>query len=107
MESDTEERKTLYTPASPPGAPILINADPFNVNDDITMDSDIVKAVKSLRNDHAGGLGGMRAEHLKLWLRNLEEEERVEKWGMGNKWQVLVKLIATIWEHGSIPQQMT
>ena len=49
----------------------------------------------------------MRAEHLKRWLRDIDEEEKEDKRGRGDKWRVLVQLIQTIWEHGSIPQQMT
>ncbi len=51
----------------------------------------------------------MRAKHLKLkrWCHDVKEEEREDKWGLGDKWQVLVQLIQTIWERGRIPQQMT
>jgi len=49
----------------------------------------------------------MHAEHLKRWLRDIEEEETEDKRGRGDKWRVLVQLIWTIWEQGSIPQQMT
>jgi hypothetical protein len=107
MKTLTQERIDLYTAAPPPGAPIPINVDPFDVNDEIPTDGEIREAVKSLRNGRAGGLGGMRAEHLKRWCRDVEEEEREDKWGPGDKWRVLVQLIQTIWEHGSIPQQMT
>ena len=107
METLTQERIDLYTAVPPPGAPIPINVDPFDVNDEIPTDGEIREAVKSLRNGRAGGLGGMRAEHLKRWLRDIEEEEQEDKRGRGDKWRVLVQLIQTIWEHGSIPQQMT
>ena len=40
------------------------------------MDGEIWEAVKSLQNGRAGGLGGMHAEHMKQWLRGIEEEER-------------------------------
>jgi hypothetical protein len=107
METLTQEWIDLYTAEPPPGAPIPINVDPFDVNDDIPTDGEIREAVKCLRYGRAGGLGGMRAEHLKQWLRDIEEEEREDKRGRGDKWRVLVQLIQTIWEHGSIPQQMT
>jgi len=72
MEALTQERVDLYTAETPPGDPIPINVDPFDVNDDIPTDGEIREAVKSLRNGRAGGLGGMRAEHLKRWLRGIE-----------------------------------
>ena len=42
-----------------------------------------------------------------MGLRDIEEEEQEDKRGRGDKWRVLVQLLQTIWEHGSIPQQMT
>ncbi len=76
MEALTQERIDLHSAQPPPGDPIFINVDPFDVNDDIPMDGEIRAGVKSLWNGRAGGLGGMRAEHLKQWLRNIKEEER-------------------------------
>ena len=73
MDALTQERVDLYTAEPPPGAPIPINVDPFSVNDDIPTDGEIREAVKCLRCGRAGGLGGMRAEHLKGWLRDIEE----------------------------------
>ena len=49
----------------------------------------------------------MSAEHLKRWLSGIEEEERENKQGPGDKWRLLVQLICAIWERGCIPQQMT
>ena len=66
------------------------------MNDEIPTDGEIREAVKCLRNGRAGGLGGMRAEHLKRWLRDIEEEEQEDKRGQGDKWRVLVQLIQTI-----------
>jgi hypothetical protein len=62
------------------------------------MDGEIWEAVKSLQNGRAGGLGGMHAEHMKQWLRGIEEEKREDKWGSGDKWRLLVQLIRAIWE---------
>jgi hypothetical protein len=84
----------------PPEAPIPINVDLFDVNDDVPTNGEIWEG-------RAGGLGRMRAEHLKRWLRDIKEEEREDKWGRGDKWRLLVQLISAIWEHVSIPQQIT
>ena len=59
METLTQEQIDLYTAAPPPGAPIPINVDPFDVNDEMPTDGEIREAVKSLPNGRAGGLGGM------------------------------------------------
>ncbi len=41
MEALTQERRDLYTAATPPGDAIPINVDPFDVNDDIPTDGEI------------------------------------------------------------------
>jgi hypothetical protein len=52
---------------------------------------------------------GMKADHLKERLTNINQEEwegdRVE--GLGDHWQLLVALLQMIWNTGSIPTQMT
>jgi hypothetical protein len=90
MEAFTQERINLYMAETPLGAPIPINAYPFDVNDNISMDGEIWEAVKCLQNGRAGGLGGMHAHHLKWWLSTTDEEERVNKWGQGDQWQLLI-----------------
>ena len=58
------------------------------------------------------GAAGIRAEHMKEWLRDavLEEEKEAEGIagfsGKGDRWRICVKLMQTIWERGEIPQQM-
>jgi hypothetical protein len=107
IEELTQEQIDLYTAETPPGAPIPINVDPFYVNDEIPTDGKIREAVKRLWNGRAGGLGGMSAEHLKKWLRGIKEEETEDKPRQGDRCRMLMKLIGAIWEHGSIPQQIT
>ncbi len=48
----------------------------------------------------------MRTEHLKEWLADVLEEEKNGKMGMGQKWQLFVRLVTAIGEHGCIPEQM-
>jgi hypothetical protein len=107
MEALMQECINLYMAETLLGALIPINVNPFAVNDNVPTDGEIQEVVKCLCNGRAGGLGGTRAEHLKWWLSNIKEEEREEKWGRGNKWRLLVQLIGTIWERGSIPLKMT
>ncbi len=65
--------------------------------------------VGQLRNGHAAGAMGMKAEHLKEWLANVTREERedgrVE--GLGDQWQSFVALLQAIWTTRSVPTQMS
>mmetsp|Transcript_7501 Transcript_7501/g.17018 ORF Transcript_7501/g.17018 Transcript_7501/m.17018 type:complete len:296 (-) Transcript_7501:86-973(-) len=49
----------------------------------------------------AGGSGGIKAEHLKMWLRGIREEEEDGNENAGNIWRIFVRLI-----QGKIPRQM-
>ena len=68
--------------------------------------------MRGLQNGRAGGASGIRAEHMKEWLRDavLEEAKEVEGIagvaGKGDRWRIFVKLMQTIWEKSEIPQQM-
>jgi hypothetical protein len=71
-----------------------LNVDPSNVPDAALMDSELRAVVGSLRNGHAAGAMGMRAEHLKEWLGDMkrkETEDGVE--GIGDRWRSFVALL--------------
>ena len=55
MQKQTTERVALYRKVDPPGEPILINIDPFIINDAIPTEPEIRSVVKGLRNGRAGG----------------------------------------------------
>jgi hypothetical protein len=43
-----------------------------------------------------------------VWLRDIEmEEEQAAHAGLGDKFRIFLRLIQTIWERGSMPEQMT
>ena len=98
----------------PPGDPIPINIEPFDVADGVQPDLEIRVNVKGLSNGRTGGASFMRAENLKEWLRGqLEEEQEDEEKaeaarlrGAGTLWRTFVRLIQSIWETGVIPQQL-
>ncbi len=46
METPSQEQINLYTAEPPPGAPISINVNPLDVNEDIPTDGEIREAVK-------------------------------------------------------------
>jgi hypothetical protein len=51
---------------------------------------------------------GMKAEHLKGLLGKVKREEAVDdKEGAGSHWRLFVSLIQAVWEHGTVPTQMS
>ena len=92
----TKEREELYAKVPPPGDPIPINVDPFEINDAIPEDVEIRAVVRGMRNGRAGGASKIRAEDMKTWLRGAIEEEEEGKEGAGDKWRVFITLIQTI-----------
>ena len=64
----TTERVALYSRVPPPGDSILVDIEPFAVEDGVPEEEDIDWAVKQLQNNRAGGTSRMRAEDLKGWL---------------------------------------
>ena len=54
----------------PPGAPIPINVEPFDINDATPTETEIRAVVKGLKNGRSGGVSGIKAEHITQWLRD-------------------------------------
>jgi hypothetical protein len=108
LVQQTEERIALYSRVPPPGGPLPINVQPFNICNDIPSDLEIREVVRELRNGWAAGVTGLQAEHIKVWLRDIVQEEKEQSIvGRGYKWHIFVKLMQTIWERGWVPEQMT
>ncbi len=64
--------------------------------------------VVKLWNGCTMGATGMKAEHLKQWLRGIKREEAKEdKEGAGSHWRLCVSLIQAVWERGTMPAQMS
>ena len=90
-----------------PETPVLINVEPFAINDSVPKEPEIRAVVKGMHNGRAGGTSGVKAKHIKQWLRIMlmEEEKGIERLG-DNKRQLFVELIQIIWAEGKFPQQM-
>jgi len=106
MEKQTREREELYERQVPPGDPIPINVEPFEIRDESPEDAEVREVVRNLRNGRAGGASKIRAEHIKDWLSGIVDEEENGNEGAGDRWRAFLKLIQAIWEQGCIPQQM-
>ncbi len=71
LERQTSERVDLYARRDLPGDPLPINLTPVKINDDALSDSELRQVVSKLTNGRAAGASGMRAKHVKEWLRNM------------------------------------
>jgi hypothetical protein len=108
LASQTAERVELYTAVCPPGWSLPINVTPIPVPDDTPTDHEIRKVVAKLRNGRAAGVTGMRAEHLKEWLRGIQREEAEDgEEDAGDLWRLFVSLIQATWDSGTVPTQMS
>ena len=66
----------LYRKVPPLRDPIPINIEPFDINDSVPeADVEIRAVVAGMRNGRAGDSRGIKTEHLKIWLRGIQEEE--------------------------------
>ncbi len=87
LARQTEERKTLNARVPPPGERLPINVTPFDVPDGVPSDSEIREVVRELQNGQAAGATGLHAEHIKVWLRGVvQEEAETAPAGHGDKW---------------------
>jgi hypothetical protein len=69
MECQTSERVDLYARRGSPGYSLPINVERIEINDDVPSDGKIWLAAGKLSNGQAAGASGIRAEHVKEWLR--------------------------------------
>jgi hypothetical protein len=114
----------LYGKVPPPGENVPIHVDKVVIPDSAPSDQELREVVRELRNSRAAGATGLKAEHIKVWLRNVvreeeegeaegpikdgpptQEEGESDK-GKGRKWCIFVGLMQAVWEHGSLPKQM-
>jgi hypothetical protein len=110
MERQTSERVDLYARRGSPGYPLPINVERIKINDDIPSDSKIRLAAGKLSNGQAVGASGMRAEHIKEWLRGIKWEEDPAGQGSvprdGDNWRLFLRLIQAAWTNGIVPCQL-
>ncbi len=114
MVRQMAEHVELYGRAPPMGEALPFNFLHFEVSDNMPTDSEVQKVVGGLRNGRAGGATGMKAEHIKVWLDEIQRKEKAAMENHGreadpgavHKWRIFVELIQAIWNRGEIPEQM-
>jgi hypothetical protein len=75
MEHQTDERVELYAERAAYGEEFPANGTPFDINDDPPLEGELRTAVSQLSNGRCGGASGIRAEHIKAWLRGAKLAE--------------------------------
>ena len=98
LETPTAERAELYAHVPPPGRPIPVKVSHFPVDDTILGGEEIAKALMRLRLHSAGVPSGMRAKHLRLWLRVANWEENPDP---GN-WEKVIAIIQENFRGGEL-----
>ena len=98
----TEEYANLYTRSTPPGEPIPVLVEPFDVSDEVPSEDEIASAVRGLRSGKAPGPSGLRTDQLKAWLRAARREENPDT----THWETLVSLVQHAFETGELPADM-
>jgi hypothetical protein len=97
MEHQTSERVDLYMRRGSPGYPLPINVNRIKINNNVPLDGKIWLAAGKLSNGRAVGASGMRAGHIKEWLRGIKREEDPAGQGGipsdGDNWRLFLWLI--------------
>jgi exonuclease III len=103
LQTVTTEFAALYTKEPTPGDEIPTIVAPFNIDDSIPSKEEIEQAVSRLRNDRAPGPTGMRAEHLKTWLREATTDDDSRD---ATKWTLYCSLLTHMFETGEVPEEV-
>ena len=85
MTRQTKAREELYTKVELPGEPILINIEPYSINDETSGDSELRHVVRGMRNGPSGGMSGIYADYMKEWLAGVRAEEEKGTKGRGQR----------------------
>ncbi len=109
MKRQTSEWVDLYARRDLPGNPLPINVTPAEINNDLPSDGELRGVVGELTDGRVAGASGMRAEHVKKWLHDMQREEGPEGQGAegaGDSWRLFIWLVQAAWTHGMIPCQL-
>ncbi len=111
MERQTDERVELYAERDAYGEEFPANGTPFEIDDNPPSEGELRIAVSQLSHGRCGGASGIRAEHIKAWLRGAKREEdpktAAAHIGAGKSWREFVGLCTSVWATGTIPQQLS
>jgi hypothetical protein len=83
---------------------------PYAIGANQPCESKLQAAVSLLSHGWFGGTSGIRAEHIKAWLKGAKKKEDPETAashvGAGKMWHKFIHFCSSVWNTGTIPQQM-
>jgi hypothetical protein len=110
MERQTDKWEELYAERAAYGKAFPANGLPYAIGNNQPIESTLRAAVSLLSHGWCGGALRIQAEHIKAWLRGAKKEEDPETAtshiGAGKTWHKFVHLCTSIWNTGTVPQQM-
>ena len=110
MERQTDKQVELYAERDAYGAEFPANGTPFEIDDYPPSEEELRTAVSQLSHGRCGGASGIRAKHIKEWLRRAKKEEDPENEathiGAGKLWREFVEICTSVLATGNIPQQL-
>ncbi len=110
MEHQTNKREELYAERAAYGKAFPANGLPYAIANNQPIESKLRAAVSLLGRGRCGGAWRIQAEHIKAWLRGAKKEEDPETAAShiraGKTWHEFVHLCTSIWNTGTILQQM-
>jgi hypothetical protein len=110
MERQTNEQEELYAERAAYGEAFPENGMPYAIRNNQPCESELRAAVSLLSHGRCEGASGIRVEHIKAWLRGAKKEEDPETAashvGASKTWHEFVCLCSSVWNTGTIPQQM-
>ena len=88
------------------GAGFPANGTAFVIRDNTPSEGELRTAVSQLSHGRCKGASGIRAEHIKAWLRGAKKAEDPENginhFGAEKTWDKFVKLCSSVWATGTI-----
>jgi hypothetical protein len=107
LEATRAEQATLHAPRETPHHPIPVHVAPYAIADLPPSEDEVVTAVSKLKTGKAAGATGIKAEHLKAWLRLARpsgENPPDPDPSAVAIWQKILELIRLVFEEGIIPK---
>ncbi len=100
MEHQTNTQEELYAEWAAYGEAFPANGLPYAIGNNQPIESKLRAAVSLLSHGRYGGALGIRAEHIKAWLRGAKKEEDLETAashvGAGKTWHEFVCLCTSV-----------